>query len=1022
MPARREGVDVDPVDLPGDGERAEIEAAAGRALGAERDLEVLRHERQLRLGLGLQELDQVAPEPERELAPLEVGKVDADAARERLVEALAHEADRVVQVVRRDPLDAERLRQARVELVQRVVGDRAAQLRVHLPVDLPRRDHALDEPHRGAVGEGLQLGRGEDVFRRQLLDDQRVPEARRALGGRSRSLEPPLPVVRARDRLGLGPVAGREPGQRPQALALRRRLLDRPGEMRERALRRRTPHVVRVEAGARFVPERARLPRRALVGGRLADEVEPLRRPRAGGVEEVALARDRVGPLQARLAGEVELAAGFVVEERRGGRTPGQAALLQTEHEDDLVAAAARPHQVDHVDAAGLLRAGEPDLGALERGDDVLAGELASERRPRVELVGQLERGLVRAQVERRLLARRRRVEAVRGAEHERREDADGLDGRGGGPQRLERRQRLAAQLRDDLLDALVPRDRAPAQPPFEVVGMRTGDPGVRRAEEAEELAPSAAVPVVVEQPEQRLAERRSVEPEAPFDRVGDAERAECGLDRAPVALQRGDDERDLLGRGAGAEQREQLLGHELERASRAGALEEAHRTLERRRVRVRLGEERPLEVRERRPRERVVGRRQLLDPAAGERRQVVGGAAEAREDRAPGLVRERDGHVGAARERLEQAPLGRGQVLEAVGEDGRAAPGLQLARHPLGRAPLLQLAVGEAEPLELGAVAGVERREVAVHVLGSEHPPLEVGDRLEQGVGEAGEAGRAAEAVQARAAEHARRRAAGAADPTRRAAARRSTRTGRGRCRSGRRRAPPPRRAGRAGRGRRPTGSARSGRARRRGALDSAPAGARPYRRSRVLRSATAACRPIVVRTLDGSRAPGGAAPAKERKDRRKCARRGRSPAARERIRRRPTSGAGRAGRPAGRASFPAHSSQRSACFAPRRASVNVTRSVAPFDSPTSLPQLSQTRTVFRATNSSWERDRVVPILVEITLLSWMTEFATTEAAREAPSPRPRGRPGDRALPANSSAGNPRWFSRRDTARRPPD
>jgi hypothetical protein len=45
-----------------------------------------------------------------------------------------------------------------------------------------------------------------------------------------------------------------------------------------------------------------------------------------------------------------------------------------------------------------------------------------------------------------------------------------------------------------------------------------------------------------------------------------------------------------------------------------------------------------------------------------------------------------------------------------------------------------------------------------------------------------------------------------------------------------------------------------------------------------------------------------------------------------------------------------PEQLSQRSACLAPRRASVNVSRSVAPFPSPTSLPQLSQTRTVLRA------------------------------------------------------------------------
>ena len=45
-----------------------------------------------------------------------------------------------------------------------------------------------------------------------------------------------------------------------------------------------------------------------------------------------------------------------------------------------------------------------------------------------------------------------------------------------------------------------------------------------------------------------------------------------------------------------------------------------------------------------------------------------------------------------------------------------------------------------------------------------------------------------------------------------------------------------------------------------------------------------------------------------------------------------------------------PAQLSQRSACFEPRRASVKLRRSVAPFPSAISLPQLSQTSTVLRA------------------------------------------------------------------------
>src|SRR5690348_14488931 len=46
----------------------------------------------------------------------------------------------------------------------------------------------------------------------------------------------------------------------------------------------------------------------------------------------------------------------------------------------------------------------------------------------------------------------------------------------------------------------------------------------------------------------------------------------------------------------------------------------------------------------------------------------------------------------------------------------------------------------------------------------------------------------------------------------------------------------------------------------------------------------------------------------------------------------------------------LPAQSPQRSASFAPRRASDQVRRMIAPCDSSTSLPQLSHTRIVFLA------------------------------------------------------------------------
>ena len=123
--------------------------------------------------------------------------------------------------------------------------------------------------------------------------------------------------------------------------------------------------------------------------------------------------------------------------------------------------------------------------------------------------------------------------------------------------------------------------------------------------------------------------------------------------------------------------EREHLLGDELERAADAGALEEPNRRRRAARGVGVVGEQRALEVRERRREELGRARRELDDVVAGERREVVGGAPQRRVHRAPRLVRQRDVHLGASGERLEQPPLGAGQVLEAV----REAPGCRSRR-----------------------------------------------------------------------------------------------------------------------------------------------------------------------------------------------------------------------------------------------------------------------------------------------------------------------------------------------------
>ena len=142
---------------------------------------------------------------------------------------------------------------------------------------------------------------------------------------------------------------------------------------------------------------------------------------------------------------------------------------------------------------------------------------------------------------------------------------------------------------------------------------------------------------------------------------------------------------------------------------------------------------------------------RQLLDAALGEAGQGVGRAAERREGGAARLVRKRDGHLGTAGQRLDQPPLGRGQVLEAVGEDRLGLPGLEVALEPLDGVRAQQVAVPERKPVELGPVGGVEAAEVAVELVGRDERGAELAHRVAERVDEALRARRRREAVERR-------------------------------------------------------------------------------------------------------------------------------------------------------------------------------------------------------------------------------------------------------------------------------
>src|SRR5215470_11177277 len=98
----------------------------------------------------------------------------------------------------------------------------------------------------------------------------------------------------------------------------------------------------------------------------------------------------------------------------------------------------------------------------------------------------------------------------------------------------------------------------------------------------------------------------------------------------------------------------------------RSGDIEEADDSVQRRRFSGRIGKQPPLEMRKRRGRDRVVARRQFLDGARSEASEILGRSPECGEDRASRLVGQRDRDLGPGGQRLEQRPLGTGQILES--------------------------------------------------------------------------------------------------------------------------------------------------------------------------------------------------------------------------------------------------------------------------------------------------------------------------------------------------------------------
>ena len=247
-----------------------------------------------------------------------------------------------------------------------------------------------------------------------------------------------------------------------------------------------------------------------------------------------------------------------------------------------------------------------------------------------------------------------------------------------------------------------------------------------------------AGEPLEAQQREQRLAERRLPDPDPALDGVRHSEGAEGGFELGPLPLDTRADDEDLFGPGSVPDELEHLVGQQLERSARTRALQEADRPVERRAGGGPVGEQMPFEMSERRWRDLVVPWRELLDAPGSERAQVVGGMPQRLERRAIRLVRERDGDLGAAGERVQERPLRAGQVLEPIGEHRPCRPRLELAADELGPVPTQEIAVPQLEPLELGAVGRVEKREVAAQVAGVDETRLELGEDAAERICEA--------------------------------------------------------------------------------------------------------------------------------------------------------------------------------------------------------------------------------------------------------------------------------------------
>ena len=617
------------------------------------------------------------------------------------------------------------------------MGDRSAAHRLRIRLRAPRPQHAVDEPADAAAGEGLQpagglgLARGEDSERGR---------------GRGRA-------ERRRLRAVLGGGAG------PAQLVRRGRGAGRPRDVRQQPPPAPLPQLVG-EQRADLVHERRGERRVALLVGRAEGEEQDLLGPRDRRVQQVPLAREHV--LVARQhepAGTGEARARGVVEERLGDRVPRERALLEAADEDGAEAAGTDLERVGHQHRAR--RAGPAHRHVGERGEDV--GRRADERRVGCRQAAQLGGG--GAQARRRRGRRRPRPGRARlppaGAERSRSSPPPRRSHPGTRPLRPRPRPRACRAPRGAPRTHRVPRrarPRAgrpaglrrvvrrplPARPVDRGRRARLVEPGERGARLGRGLELGSAdadlepvggagirEPAWGAQPGQQVgggaARKRRAgrgEDSGAESRPGERDAA-VEADRHAVVLEHlrrhlglggaaAHEHRDVVGQHAGAGQLQHLGGDELGLGALAARLEQPDRPVGRDAAGAGL-EQAALEVVERRAGGGgvVLGAVGQQFVAVGERFEQLDGRRPAGERRPPGLVGERDAHLGVAGQRLDGVALQGRQVVEAVEEHRPTAPGGRPLAQSIERRPRQALAVDHPQALQLPVIGRVQRGEL---------------------------------------------------------------------------------------------------------------------------------------------------------------------------------------------------------------------------------------------------------------------------------------------------------------------